>query len=169
MNFDQCFQALIKNEGGLSLDPRDRGNWTSGKVGVGELKGTKYGISAMSYPELDIGELTLQDAKTIYKRDYWDAVGCDLLPDLIAFDVFDMAVNSGQGAAIRALQKILFVPVDGIMGEKTRSTLRGQDPGYLWRAFNGARLLHMTSLPEAIWESQGRGLVNRVAKRLMMI
>jgi len=39
MDFDTAFNYLIGNEGALSTDRKDRGNWTSGKVGVGEFKG----------------------------------------------------------------------------------------------------------------------------------
>lgn len=35
MNFDQAFDRLLGNEGGLSMDPNDPGNWTGGHVGVG--------------------------------------------------------------------------------------------------------------------------------------
>ena len=49
-----CAKELMVSEGGFTNDPNDRGNWTSGKIGVGELKGTKYGISAMAYPLEDI-------------------------------------------------------------------------------------------------------------------
>ena len=44
---------LGPEEGTLSLDPTDTGNWTGGAVGRGTLVGTKYGISAASYPTLE--------------------------------------------------------------------------------------------------------------------
>ncbi len=44
----------LHQEGGLSLDPKDPGNWTGGKVGLGKLLGTKYGIAAASHPGLDV-------------------------------------------------------------------------------------------------------------------
>jgi len=43
MNFDLAFDRVIGHEGGYTDDPRDRGNWTGGATGRGELKGTKYG------------------------------------------------------------------------------------------------------------------------------
>jgi lysozyme family protein len=49
--------------------------------------------------------MTLERAKTIYKRDYWGPAGCDTVPDGIKFDLFDMAVNSGVKPAVRTLQK----------------------------------------------------------------
>ena len=50
----------------------------------------------MAYPKEDIKNLTLERAKQLYKRDYWDKCRCDELPNAIRFHVFDVAVNSGN-------------------------------------------------------------------------
>jgi lysozyme family protein len=73
----------------------DPGNWTGGKVGVGELRGTKYGIAASSHPTLNIQALTEAEARAIYGREYWSPSGCDLLPAGVDLSVFDPSVNSG--------------------------------------------------------------------------
>lgn len=49
MTFDKAFNRLIGHEAGYSNDRRDPGNWTGGKVGIGTLKGTKFGIAANTY------------------------------------------------------------------------------------------------------------------------
>ena len=64
-NFDRAFRFLIGEEGGYSADPHDPG---------GE---TKFGISKRAYPQLDIKSLTLDQAKAIYRRDYWDRLQLD--------------------------------------------------------------------------------------------
>ena len=64
-DFDKAFDIIVGVEGGFSLDPNDPGNWTGGKRGVGELKGTRWGISAKSYPHLDIN--FMKDAPTLRK------------------------------------------------------------------------------------------------------
>lgn len=166
MSFDTAFHAVLQNEGGYTNDERDPGNWTGGKVGQGTLKGTKYGISAAAYPDLDIKNLTPDVARSLYYTDYWTATGCQYLPDAVAGVVFDMAVNSGPGHAIRTLQKAVKVPVDGILGPKTIAAVQGADPGYLFRAFNGARLEFLTGLDDKRWLAFGRGLVKRVARFL---
>lgn len=86
-------------EGEYQNIPNDAGNWTGGEVGKGELKGTKYGISAASYPHLDIINLTREQAHEIYRRDYWQASGADKLPWPACLLVFDTAVLHGVGAA----------------------------------------------------------------------
>ena len=58
-DFKQAFDLLIGHEGGYTNNPNDPGNWTGGKVNSGTLRGTKYGISAASYPTLDIKNLGL--------------------------------------------------------------------------------------------------------------
>lgn len=127
-NFDTIFEKLIGHEGGYTRHRQDRGNWTSGRVGVGELKGTKYGISAMAYPKLDIKNLTLEDAKAIYRHDYWDVVRGDELPSGIDYIVFDIAVNHGPNDAIRWLQDAVGTTVDGKFGPKTLSAVWASDP-----------------------------------------
>ncbi len=76
-NWEKAISFVLKWEGGYSNDPYDSG---------GE---TKYGISKRSYPNLDIKNLTLEQAKEIYKRNYWDKIDGDNLPyprDIIMMD-----------------------------------------------------------------------------------
>src|SRR5690625_2347473 len=103
--FNEAIALIINLEGGLSLDERDSGNWTGGAQGIGELKGTKHGISAASYPHLDIENLTKEQAKEIYYRDYWLKLGGDKLSPQLAVVVMDCAVNSGVGAAKKLLKE----------------------------------------------------------------
>jgi lysozyme family protein len=166
MTFDEAFAALIGNEGKLSMDPRDRGNWTGGKINAGTLKGTKYGVSAAAYPTLDIENLSLDTAKQIYQHDYWGRAGCDVVPEELKFDLFDMAVNSGVKGAIMALQRAVGANPDGVLGPETAMRASSMN-GHLVARFNGARLLHITGMPVDEWESQGKGLVNRIANNLL--
>jgi lysozyme family protein len=94
-DFKLAFHLTLAHEGGFQDDPDDRGNWTTGKIGEGELKGTKYGISAMSYPNLDIKNLTKDEAMEIYHRDYW--ITSDAFSEVwpMNYLVFDAAVNHG--------------------------------------------------------------------------
>jgi lysozyme family protein len=117
--FDQAFKDLVDIEKGFSDDPKDPGNWTGGKVNVGQLNGTIYGISAAAYPKLKIVTLSLAAAKDLYLSDYWDQCKCDALPDPVAAALFKMAVNLGNSGAIKAFQKSLGVEVDGNIGPLT--------------------------------------------------
>lgn len=166
-DFEHAFTRLMGHEGDLSMDPNDPGNWTGGKVGKGALKGTRFGISAGAYPDEDIQGLTIERARELYRRDYWDKAGCEYVPMGIKFDLFDTAVNAGVGTAVRMLQGVVGEKQDGIMGPLTLKALRSFPPDKLVARFNGARLMHMTSLPA--WATQGRGWARRVASNLMVV
>lgn len=165
MNFDQAFDRLLGHEGGLSMDPEDRGNWTGGEKGKGLLKGTKYGISAAAYPGEDIAGLTVQRARELYRRDYWGPAGCDAVPPAVRFDLFDMAVNSGVRPAVRTLQRAAAADVDGILGPRTLAAISAMPAARLLARFNGARLEFMTNAPT--WSAHGRGWARRIASNLM--
>lgn len=107
MTFDEAFEFVIREEGGYVDDPSDSG---------GE---TKYGISKSAFPGENIKRLTLEDAKRIYKRFYWDAVKADLLPEHIRLSVFDFGVNAGTGTAVKLLQRVAGVEQDGRVGKQT--------------------------------------------------
>lgn len=84
---------LINSEGGYVNHPRDPG---------GE---TKFGITKASYPNLDIKNLTKEQAVDIYYKNYWLRSGADKLEDPALKAIhFDAAVNHGVGAAKKFLR-----------------------------------------------------------------
>ena len=135
MTFEQAVELVLSHEGGFQNHPEDRGNWTSGQVGVGELRGTKWGISAMAYPHLDIANLTRTRAIEIYRRDFWRRPGCDKLPAQLRYPYFDVAVNSGPGTAARLLQQAAGVTADGVLGPATLAAVATRDPRELTEDF----------------------------------
>jgi lysozyme family protein len=100
-------QWILEAEGGLVDNPNDPG-------GV-----TKYGISKAAFPDLDIVNLTPEQAIAIYASDYWEPAKCPALPQALALVHFDAAVNCGVGQAARFLQQAVGVSVDGIVGPLT--------------------------------------------------
>ena len=95
--FDPAYAIVCGIEGAFSDDPDDPGNWTGGRQGAGELKGTMGGISAAAYPDEDIENLTPERRKFLFKRDYWDKSNLDAIPWERALVEFDAAVNQGEG------------------------------------------------------------------------
>lgn len=164
IDFEKAFQRLIKHEGGYSDDSRDPGNWTGGKVGRGELKGTKFGIAANTYPHLDIKNLTLQQAKEIYKEDFWDVLGS--AHSAIKFQFFDAAVNHGAGNATRLLQRAAGVADDGLWGPRSQAALDAMDTNDVLLRFVGHRLKFWASL--SIFDTYGRGWTRRGADNLLL-
>lgn len=141
-NWQRSREFVRRWEGGYQNNPADIGNWTECEVGKGENKGTKFGISACSYPELDIQNLSMEEATAIYERDYWRASGADKLPWPYCLLVFDTAVLHGVGAARKWQEEV------------------GENP----YAFAAKRLRVYTKLGN--WSEFGAGWVNRVSDLL---
>jgi lysozyme family protein len=114
--FDDVFERVIGHEGGYVNNPKDPG---------GE---TKYGISKRSYPNLDIAGLTLEDAKGIYRLDFWGPLRCEELPRPVDEFLFDFGVNSGVMRASKALQEAAGVQQDGKIGPRTLAAVKSKDP-----------------------------------------
>ena len=130
VKFDEIIEIVLHHEGGFTDDSKDPGNWTGGKEGVGELGGTKYGISAKSFPDMDIKNLTKDGAKEIYKEHYWVKNKVESLSEELRHIYFDMCVNQGRGRAVKILQqtanaKGAGLKVDGGMGPMTIRAMDG--------------------------------------------
>lgn len=150
-------------EGGLSMDPADKGNWTGGEVGVGELRGSKYGISAASFPDVDIANLTVQDAATLAKPNYWDKVRGDEIPYPAALLMFDFGYNAGPLLAIKTMQRALDLTDDGVFGPKTLGAVKQAKLADL-RQFNMQRILAYMRMPG--YPTYGAGWRTRSAATL---
>jgi len=174
MGFDRAFEETIGLEGGFSRDPDDNGNWTGGRKDLGELKGTKYGISAAQYPHLDIQNLTLSEARGIYHRDYWTPLGLDRIEsEPIGEEIFDTGVNMGRGTAVRIVQKsVNFLEIgnplveDGLIGPKTFERVYywgRKDPEAFHKALNGFQFMRYVEIVEnPTQEKFARGWMKRI-------
>jgi len=141
----------------LSMDPNDPGNWTGGAVGAGQLRGSKYGISAASFPNEDIAAMSYDRAMGIAKTKYWDPYKCDQFSPIIGYLIFDAAFNGGYPA--RWLQQAVSVTVDGDIGAQTIAAVRARPVSVVVMRFMAARFDYWTSC--SAWPSQGKGWVHR--------
>lgn len=160
-------ERIFEHEGGFTRDRNDPGNWTGGKVGLGVLKGTKYGIAANTYGHLDIENLTPDDAAGIYVKDYLLPLRADRYGPALAYQMFDTAINSGVGRAALLLQEALGVAQDGVIGPVTLTAVEQLGD---FRAAIGqlsARLDFMTDLD--VWSQFGRGWGRRIALNMRYI
>lgn len=120
---------------------------------------TKYGISKRAYPNVDIKALTQDEAAQIYSRDYWEPLHGDSLPDAVSFAMFDFAVNSGVGEAIRALQRALGLTVDGVLGPQTIAAAN-RNPQAVVTGLSTERVLLLAKLQT--WPTFGKGWTKRI-------
>ncbi len=146
-NFDEAVDVILTFEGGYSNDPDDKG---------GE---TKYGISKKAFPDIDIKNLTRDDAKLIYKNQYWNPIQGDKLPPEVSIMIFDMAVNSGTYKAATIMQDIIKVKVDGIIGKNTLKAISEKNPLEFLIEFTVERILFYASLSS--FKKYKRGWITR--------
>lgn len=103
-DFEAAFREVIGLENGYVFDPVDLG---------GE---TKWGISKRAYPGLNIKALTLEDAKQIYWKDFWNRLLlAQITDDDIATEIFEQAVNFGQTRAVLHAQQAIGMIDDPII------------------------------------------------------
>ena len=118
-DFNAAVVKTLVREGGARFtdDPDDRGG------------ATKYGISQRAYPTLDIRNLTEQQARDIYKRDYWDRIlGDQIKVEIIAENIFDTCVNMGVRTGSRLAQIALEIkPADGVIGTASLKVINAVD------------------------------------------
>lgn len=116
MSFERAINIILRREGGyLSAEEAAKQGDPGGE--------TKYGISKRAYPEINIADLTREQAIDIYRKDYWEPIHGDSIPWPLALFVFDSAVNQGTHAAIRMMQKALGTNDDGVIGTTTLGLL----------------------------------------------
>jgi lysozyme family protein len=148
-DFDRAFSIVVGVEGGYVNDQNDPG---------GE---TKWGISKKAYPNLDIANLTEDDAMAIYMRDYWNRMRCDEIPWPLSLYVFDSAVNQGPISATRLLQSAVGVQVDGELGPLTMHKAAQATPE---QTANFMTLRVFDYMKLNTWPNYGRGWMNRLFK-----
>ena len=114
-DFILAFSEVIGFEGGYSNNPNDKG---------GE---TKYGIAKRWYPNVDIKNLTLNEAQEIYFNNYWNPLLLgQIVSNPIATEIFEQAINMGKSqAAIHAQKSVCLlgdpIDIDGWFGQQTVS------------------------------------------------
>jgi len=111
--FGRFVDVVLKHEGGYVWDKDDRG---------GE---TNFGITRYRYPDLDIKNLTIEEARDIYYRDFYQRMKLHYIKDdKLALHVFDMGVNAGRTRAIELLQSLLKgCKIDGSLGPSTGQSI----------------------------------------------
>lgn len=112
--FMKYIEVVLKNEGGDKIvdHPNDPGGLT------------RWGIAKKFYPDLDIKNLTKNQAIEIYHKDYWNKMNLTGIHDEdLILHLFDMGVNAGIKTAIKMVQRIVDVEADGIIGPETTKAI----------------------------------------------
>ncbi len=118
--FESAVAVVLQHEGGYSDDEYDPGG------------ATKFGISQRFVTDHHLGlfikDITLKQAKKIYRDYWWDKYEYNDINNLtVATKVFDMSVNMGPLQAHKLLQRAINdvssskITVDGLLGPETLS------------------------------------------------
>ena len=128
--FDKAIEVVLRHEGGYVNNENDPG---------GE---TKYGISKRSYPELNIYNLTKQQAIGIYKQDFWHPLKLYMIDNAnICLEIFDFSINAGISRSVKTAQKLAGAKEDGILGGITARAINGFEGDFV-KAFKHARIIY---------------------------
>jgi lysozyme family protein len=159
-NFDKCLALLLAHEGNFVHHPQDPGGMTN----LGVTKRVWEEWTGHEVDEKQMRALTPELVAPLYKRKYWDACRSDDLVSGVDYAVFDVAVNSGAGRAIKFLQSCVGVDADGGFGPRTLAAVKvaEQDPERLIELYCAKRLEFLQSLKT--FETFGKGWSRRVAE-----
>ena len=122
--FNEIIEEVLEAEGGFVNDPDDLGG------------ATNFGVTQKSYSAFldrevsvdDVKNMTREEAKECYKKDFWYPAKVDRLPENLRHIYFDMTVNMGRKNAGKIIQQAVntkknqtLLEVDGIVGSGTLS------------------------------------------------
>jgi lysozyme family protein len=157
-NFETCLALMLAHEGGFVNHPQDPGGMTN----LGVTKRVWEEWVGHEVDEKQMRALTPETVAPLYKRKYWDACRADDLVAGVDYVVFDVAVNSGPGRAIKFLQSCVGVTADGGFGPATLAAVKEaeKDPARLVELYCAKRLEFLQSLKT--FETFGKGWSRRV-------
>ena len=156
-NFAKCLAFTLKYEGGYVNHPADPGGATN--KGVTQAVYDKYRKRA-NLTARSVKLITNAELEEIYRKQYWAPVKGDELDPGLDLVVFDYGVNSGPSKAVRDLQRILGVAVDGVIGVNTLTALDQVDNVATINKLCDARLRFYKSLKT--WSTFGKGWTRRI-------
>lgn len=157
INYEACLKAVLKWEGGYVNHPLDPGGATN--YGVTQARYDQYRRDN-KWPLRHVKQIAGDEVRAIYRKYYWNAIKGDQLPAGIDLAVFDYAVNSGPSRAVKHLQKIIGVKVDGILGQQTLNAIFSMYPDTIVNRLCDRRQRFVRGL--SIYSTFGRGWENRI-------
>jgi lysozyme family protein len=121
---DKALSLILASEGGYVNDPHDPGGATKFGITISTLS------RARGHPvtPADIATLTENEARSIYRLYYWNAVRGDELPRGLDYALLDAAVHSGPKQAVTWLQLCLKITADGVIGPMTLAAVQTANP-----------------------------------------
>ena len=150
-NFAACLAVILRSEGGYAVD---QGGPTNCGITIPALQAWLHRPCTAA----DIQALSPSDPTVagLYQADFYNAAGCGRLPDGLDLMAFDEAVNEGVGRAVRHLQEVLGVAVDGDFGPATQGAVAACNIVHAINALHDTNAAYYTSL-DAEYPQDERG------------
>ena len=159
-NWIKCLETILHHEGGYVNHPKDPGGMTN----LGITKRVYEEWVGYSVSENTMQNLKKEDVAPIYKKNYWDRVKGDQLPEGLDLCVFDFGVNAGPGRAAKYLQTMIGTVADGGIGPNTLKKLdeyvKEHGLNETIKSYQVERQKYYESL--STFETFGRGWTKRV-------
>lgn len=128
---------ILRSEGGYVNDPDDSGGATNKGITIATFR-HYYGTNATIE---QLKALTDEQWMHIFLCGFWNPFKADNIANQsIANICVDWAWASGTGTAIREVQALLGVAVDGIVGAKTLAAINNANQRHLFAKIQSARL-----------------------------
>lgn len=118
---EECLKYILKQEGGYSNHPFDRGGTTN--FGITQRTYNMY-LTENQLPLRSVEEIDPYEVSDIYKAYFWDLCKCSEIPYPLDLIVLDSAIQHGPVRANKWLQRCVGETPDGIVGNKTLYALK---------------------------------------------
>ncbi len=148
---------IVTREGGYVNDPDDPGGATKHGVTLATMQRLGLDLTGDGRVDAaDVKRLTIDQARDIFVRHYFERPRIADLPDSIQASLFDMYVNAGSNA-VKILQRLLNdmghrVVVDGAIGPQTvaaAALANAAAPAHLADAYGIARRNYYYALADS--------------------
>ena len=107
--FEKALKFVLKWEGGLSVNPNDKGGTTN--KGITQSTYNNW-LRSKGQNLKDVRNITDSEVKEIYYNNYWLKAGCDKMSEKFAILAFDTAVNMGVGRVQEFLKYAKYTSTD---------------------------------------------------------
>ena len=143
-NVRELVPFILRWEGGYCNDPDDLGQATNKGVTIKTYTLYRWRKHQPTPTIEDLKNITDEEFTSILKEMYWDACRADRIESQsVANAIVDWAWNSGTITAVKEIQKVLGVTVDGIIGNVTLSAINSIDAEIMFDLVQNTRIAYL--------------------------
>ena len=143
--FKDYLKVVLRHEGLYSNHKEDKGGPTNMGVSLRFL--SMKGIDINNDGEInikDIKDLTLEQATELYYEHFWKPMRLEGIDnEVLKLHLFDMGVNAGTKTAVKILQEMLGVTMDGVIGPNTLKAINEYGPNIVFDYINARKRYYL--------------------------